>query len=103
MCGILRHVFVTIKLFVNKILPFCFTPSCSAGKPTCKIICHGDRCVWVLKIVYKKRNPSLLSYNSDKTNFYSFVLGSLFSLIFCRFHEGSLDYFRQITTSAEVI
>ena len=42
-------------------------------------------------------------YNSDKTNFHSFILGSLFSLIFCLLNEGLLVYFRRITTSAEVI
>ena len=42
-------------------------------------------------------------YNSDKTNSHSFILKSLFSLIFCLYNEGSLVYFRQITTSAEAI
>ena len=42
-------------------------------------------------------------YNSDKTNFHSFILGSLFSLIFCLYNEGSLVYFRQKSTSAETI
>ena len=52
--------------------------------------------------VYKKRNPTLMLYNSDKQNFHSSILALLFSLIFCLFNEGSLAYFRQITNSAEV-
>ena len=31
------------------------------------------------------------------------ILGSLFSLIYCLYNEGSLVYFRQIPNSAEVI
>ena len=42
-------------------------------------------------------------YNSDKTNFHSFILESLFSPIFCLYNERSLVYFRQITTSVEEI
>ena len=45
--------------------------------------------IWFYK-VYKKRNPTLILYNSNKTNFYSFILASLFSLIFCLFNEGHL-------------
>ena len=34
-----------------------------------------------------KRYPNLMLYNSDTTNFYCFILGSLFSLIFCLFNK----------------
>ena len=51
----------------------------------------------------KKYNPNLMLYNLDKTTFHSFILGSSFSLIFYLLNEGSLVYFRQITTLAEEI
>ena len=54
--------------------------------------------IWFYK-VYEKRNPTLILYNLDKTNFYSFILALLFSLIFCLFAkfrnnvETSIDRF----------
>ena len=54
-----------------------------------------------LQGVSETRNPTLTLYNLDKTKFHSLILGSIVSLIICLFKEGSLVYFRQITTSAE--
>ena len=49
----------------------------------------------------KKRNPILTFYNSDKTNFHSFILRLIFKPDV--FNEGSLVHFRQIKNSAEEI
>ena len=49
--------------------------------------------------VYKKPSSTLMPFNSDKMNFYSFILGSLFSLILCLFNEGSCPCLFQATSN----
>ena len=57
---------------------------------------HRSMALYLRRVYKKKRNLTLMHYNSDVPSFYSFIFGSMFNLISSMFNEGSLIYFKQI-------